>query len=217
MDRIIIVSLGGFTPLALDREGADRLGKVDLLDASDLRSWLRRHAVAAEPNTRSVHLILRQAMRALAARLAVAPDEIYQVEWRDMERLLREVFERLGFDTQLTASSNDGGFDLRLIDPEGRHFIVEVKHWVSKVGSGTVKRLVEVTAKLGASSGLLLATGGFATTVFDGMIEVKAPVRLGDGAKIASLCRAFYRAETQLWQPEESLSELLMDQTIPLS
>lgn len=216
LDRILIVALGGYSSLALERADIERLGKVDLLDIPDLRSWLRRHEAADKPEAKSIRQILRRAMCDLAVRLAVAPEEIYDVEWRDMERLLGEVFERLGFKTHVTASAKDGGIDLRLMDPEGRTYLVEVKHWLTKVGTGAVKRLVEVTARESAKSGLLLATGGFADTIFDGLIEVKAPVCLGDAEKIVSLCQAFYRAETQLWQPEESLAELLLSQTLAL-
>ncbi|AYG95613.1 restriction endonuclease [Brevundimonas naejangsanensis] len=217
LDRILIVALGGYSNLALERAGIERLGKVDLLDIPDLRSWLQRHETFDEPETKSVRQILRHAMRELALRLAVEPTEIYDVEWRDMERLLGEVFQRLGFTTHVTPSAKDGGIDVHLVDPEGRAFIVEVKHWLSKVGTGAVKRLVEVTARKGARSGLLLATGGFADVIFDGLIEVKAPVRLGDANKIVSLCQAFYRAETQLWQPDNSLEDLLLAETLALS
>lgn len=214
LDRILIIGLGGFSPLARERAALERIGKVDLLDTRDLRDWLLRHAVADEPPSLSIKGILKAAMRALAARLSVAPEEIYDVEWRDMERLLGEVFETLGFETKVTPSAKDGGYDVRLADREGRVFLVEVKHWLTTVGSGVIKRLVEVTARENASAGILLATGGFAPSLFDGLIELQAQtIHLGDGGKIASLCRAFYRAETQLWQADDDLVDLLLSET----
>ena len=53
-------------------------------------------------------------MRELARRLALHPEELPTVEWRDLERILRETFEGIGFDTKLTRSTKDGGFDLEL-------------------------------------------------------------------------------------------------------
>src|SRR5690606_20339016 len=63
LDRILIIALGGYSNLALERAGTDRLGKVDLLDLPDLRSWLRRHEAVEEPEQKSIRQILRQAMR----------------------------------------------------------------------------------------------------------------------------------------------------------
>jgi restriction endonuclease Mrr len=130
-----------------------------------------------------------------------------------MERLLFEVFQTLGFETELTRSARDGGFDLRLVDERQDVYLVEVKHWATSIGSGPVRRLVEVIAREEAAGGLLLATSGFSPSIFDGRIGVEPSVRLGDGAKIASLCRIFFRADTQLWQPDSGLASLLFEDT----
>src|SRR3954452_13871075 len=99
-------------------------------------------------------------MKQVALRLAEHPAELATIEWRQLEQLLREVFEGLGFDTRLTRPGRDGGFDLELtIDsPRGaeRH-LVEVKHWAEqRPGSSHLTKLVKITAAQGASGSLLL-------------------------------------------------------------
>lgn len=214
LDRVLIISLGGYTKLARERIQLERLGKVDLLDARDLRHWLERRVVLEQASNQSVAVMFKKALRAMAARLAHAPDDIHQIGWRNLEELLGEVFESLGFDTEVTRSAQDGGFDVRLVDRDGHVYLVEVKHWATPVGSGVVKRLVEVTAMQSAKAGLILGTGGFAPSLFDGVIELQtAPIHLGDRDKITSLCRAFYRSETQLWQADTDLATVLFEDT----
>ncbi|GEM_PF-702686 len=211
LDRVLIISLGGYSHLARERADTDLLGKVDLLNGKDLRAWLNKRIAIEEEAGIGVAAILKRALRAMALHLANAPQDIDQVEWRLMEQLLGEVFEGLGFDTLVTRSAKDGGYDVRLQDRDGAVYLVEVKHWQTKAGSGVVRRFVEVNAKEGSTAGLILSTGGFANCIFEGMIELETtPIHLGDRSKIASLCRAFYRAETQLWQPDDDLAALLL-------
>jgi hypothetical protein len=52
--------------------------------------------------------------KSMLAWLAENPEQLDTVEWRDLERIMRETFEGLGFDTFLTRSTKDGSFDLQL-------------------------------------------------------------------------------------------------------
>ena len=126
------------------RYTADRLDELDRNGAIHFpRSGLprlKRYQVditPTQPVERStlspVEFIVREAMRTLAGEIARNPDSLNQIEWRDLERVLREVFEELGFDTELTRPGKDGGFDLKLTCVEDQitsTFLVEVKHWV---------------------------------------------------------------------------------------
>ena len=104
------------------------------MNIDSLRAWTARIERAknedVSPVVRAVQFLSRTLAR-LIARNSRALDEI---EWRDLERLLAEVFEELGFDVELTPSSKDGGKDLVLsclICGHGRKYFVEVKHWRS--------------------------------------------------------------------------------------
>jgi len=213
-DRVLLVSTGGFSNLALDRSNTDRLGRVDLLTPEDLRNWLRRHTTPPDESRPCIEII-RAGMQELARRLGERPEELADISWLDLERVLREVFEGLGFATELTRPAGDGGFDLRLTDERGQVVLVEVKHWMapSRPGRSALRRLIQVTANEGASSGLLLSSSGFTKTIYEGLLEVGPPVRLGDGSKITSLCRAYARLGTELWQPVGRLRDGLFEGT----
>jgi hypothetical protein len=212
-DRMLLVTLGKFSRLARDRSFELRGGKVDLLEPNDLANWLRRHAIVTTTRGNGVVTLIRNCMREVARRIARASRELHDVEWRDLERMLREVFEGLGFETTLTASTKDGGFDLRL-EAGGETFLVEVKHWKQAVGPGVVNKFLKVSAREEASAGLLLASGGFTATLFEGILEFGPPLHLGADEKIVGLCRAFYRLDTELLQPDIELSAILLSDTM---
>lgn len=216
-DRSLIVSRAGFTPAALRLATANEVGMLDLLAPADLRNWLAKHAPQQAPD-QSVDHVIRASMKALALRIAQVPAELASLEWRDLERVLREVFDGLGFDTRLTRSGKDGGFDLELIqvrNGEKSTYLIEVKHWTAqKPGLAHLKKLVQVTASRRASAGVLLSTSGFASTVYAGLAEISAPVRLGDGEKVVSLCKAYYRLDSAIWVEATDLESTLFDGTV---
>jgi restriction endonuclease Mrr len=96
-------------------------------------------------------------------------------------------------------------------------YLVEVKHWSKqKPGSSHLKKLIEVTTSRRASGGLLLSTSGFARTVYSGIAEISAPVRLAGPAKVIALCRAFHRLGTGFWDHDRDLQEELFCGTTAL-
>lgn len=214
-DRSWVVSRSGFSPEAVRH--ADALaGVVDLLSPADLRGWIARYAQAAGNETGSA-AIIRAAMRQLAKEIALNPLELATTEWRDLERVLREVFEGIGFDTRLTRPGKDGGFDLELVAPtaEGRKtYLVEVKHWTDqKPGSAQLKKFVKVSIEREVDGAIFLSTSGFTRTIYSGLVEVSPPIRLGNGEKVVGLCKTYYRLSTGYWL-EESLPDTLFADTI---
>lgn len=169
---------------------------------------------------RTGEIIIRTAMQQYAALLAEQPNELLQMEWRDLERVLREVFERLGFGTTLTRPGKDGGFDLELTTTENGEsltFLVEVKHWdePNRPGQKVYNSFLEVVVGQSATRGLLLSTSGFTNNIFTGITEFQRQrVKLGKGEKIISLCKTFHKLVSGLWVNVDSLSETLFDATI---
>lgn len=215
-DRSWIIARGGFTPEAERLADSQGPGKVDLLTPADLRNWVTKLASDANAQQRDV-AILRRAMQELACEIAMHPECLYRQEWRDIERMLREVFERMGFDTHLTRPGKDGGFDLELStrDAEGRKtYLVEVKHWSEqRPGASVLKKLVKVSIERAAEGAVLLSTSGFTRTINSGLLEAAPPIRLGDDSKLVSLCRTYYRLNTGYWL-EEPLPDTLYAGTI---
>lgn len=213
-DRIMLINSGGGTKLAADRAGSDRFGRVDLLTFDDLGEWLQRHHVSNQPVVGRFQAQIRQALRDLALRIAETPEAIFEADWRQMELLLGEVFNAIGFDAVVTSASQDGGYDIRLTDDTGAVFLVEMKHWTSAVGKGPVTKLVSVSAREQPAGSLLLGSSGFTPTIFDGRIEVGGiPIHVGGRTKIQHLCRCFYRTQSQLWLPENTLQGTLFADT----
>jgi hypothetical protein len=203
--------VGGYTAVSVYAVGAAEAGAKRYDEATD---WLFEGEILEDqlPASEGVRNIVRNAMRELARRMAAAPKELALVEWRDLERLLLEVFETLGYRATLTRPAKDGGYDIRLEDDGGVYF-VEVKHWSkrSKVGRGIINRFAEIVIANGGE-GLLLSTSGFTSDVIKGRLELSEyPVALGDELKIISLCRLYVKAETGIWVREHSLRDILFE------
>lgn len=166
-----------------------------------------------------LEVIVRTAMKAIPLEIAKNPKCLREVEWRDLERAMREVFEQLGFETELTRSGKDGGFDLRLEceeDGETQIFLVEVKHWLAsgkKPGSEVLSALVDVVAKAGGTTkGLLVSSSGFTGNVLSGRTEVEQhTVRIAGQNKIVSLCQSYLESLEGVWLPTTELSEMLLE------
>ncbi len=166
-----------------------------------------------------LEIIVRAAMKAIALEIAENPKCLRDVEWRDLERVMREVFERLGFRTELTRSGKDGGFDLRLETNEcgeTKVFLVEVKHWLAsgkKPGSKVLSAFVDVVAKAGnKTKGLLLSSSGFTGNVLSGRTEVEQhTVKIAGQNKIVSLCHNYLESIEGVLLPTTELSEMLLE------
>ncbi len=167
-----------------------------------------------------IQLVLRKALRAIASEIARTPRALGAVEWRDLERVLREVFESIGFDTRLTRPGRDGGFDLEVsCFEEGRKevYLVEVKHWKppSRPGMAIVSRFTEVVIAERADRGLLLSSSGFTREVIRGRSEVEQQlVRIGSDSKIVTLCQLYVRNGRGAWLSTSALPEILFHGTI---
>ncbi|WP_257463444.1 restriction endonuclease [Archangium lipolyticum] len=163
---------------------------------------------------------MRKTMREIAKWIAKFPDGLMELEWPELERVLREVFEGLGFVTRLTPLAQDGGFDLELScakDGKPITFLVEIKHWTppSRPGRRILKSFFDVVVKNSATAGLLLSSSGFSSDAIAGRTEVERQrVRLGDHSKIVTLCQYYVQREAGLWVETTPLPDLLFGDTI---
>ena len=166
-----------------------------------------------------LEVVVRAAMKAIASEIAKDPRCLRDVEWRDLERVMREVFEQLGFTTELTRSGKDGGFDLRLESKERGEthiFLIEVKHWLAsgkRPGSKVLSSLVDVVASAGGkTTGMLLSSSGFTQNILSGRTEVEQhTVRIAGQNKIVSLCQSYLESVEGVWFPTTELSEMLLE------
>lgn len=203
--------VGGYENVAIHPVAAAAVGTTQY---DDVAAWQfeGERVWDGPPEEPRVAAIVRCLMRELIREIDAHPKELAAVEWRDLERLLFEVLEGLGYKTELTRSAKDGGYDLRL-EAEGSVYFVEVKHWSerSKVGIGIVNRFTEIVVAQGGE-GLLISTSGFTSEVVKGRIEVsRYPVLLGSHLKVLSLCRCYVQNETGLWVRTGGLRDALFE------
>lgn len=95
-----------------------------------------------------------------------------------------------------------------------RTYLVEVKHWAEqKPGLPHLRKFIAVTASRQAAAGLFLSSSGFRKTVYSGISEFMSPVHLGEGDKIVSLCKTYYRLRSALWLEDLDLHDELFSGT----
>jgi restriction system protein len=218
LSRVLLVSKSGFTDAAMRIAERDHPIELELTDLSGLSEWAQRIQGWRDGSRSNVVAVILEASKEFARAVARNPRELDSLEWRDIERMLSVVLERLGFEAELTPPAKDGGRDivLRLKDEDGvvRSYAIEVKHWRSgkSVGNAKVKDFVQVIAREGHVRGLFLATYGFSQDIVSALTEVERErVRLGAEDKVVALCQTYVKAENGLWSTPSptDLPELL--------
>jgi restriction endonuclease Mrr len=164
-----------------------------------------------------VRAIVRESMARLAKIIAENPLALYSIEWRELEKIMAEVFSGIGFEVELTPPSKDKGRDiilnLKLNDGE-RSYLVELKHWLSesKVGGKPVRQFVNVVVNESRSGGIFLSTLGYTKNAFHAITEVeRRKVKFGDKEKIVSLCRTYEKSQFGITIPKDHLPALLLE------
>lgn len=199
------------------REAASLL--VNVLTLDGLRGWVEgvRHRTARPQG--AVAALVSQLSRGLIELIARNPKTLFELEWRQVEQVLAEAFEGLGFSVTLTPPSKDGGKDIVLECSElgsRRSYVVEIKHWVSgkAVGKHHLRNFVSVVLNERHSSGLFLSTSGFAGNAFEALSQSEVRrLRVGGKDKMVAVCETHVKAGTGLWAPRSELVELLFDGT----
>lgn len=167
-----------------------------------------------------MHIAVKIFSSGMAERIARTPTVLEQLEWRDLERLIAEVFSGLGFDVELTPGSKDGGKDVIVSyvasNGEKKSFFVEIKHWRSgkRVGRQPVMEFLHVIASENKTGGILLATHGFAKNAIEVITEIqRKSIGLGTNEKIVGLCRSYVKASEGIWYPPEQLDKVIFEGT----
>lgn len=219
LDRAILLVNTQFTKAARDAVRRDMPFEVELVDLNSLRAWADRLEVDQEGFATEVREILRVVSRRFAMLIAENPRVLDEIEWRDIERTIAEVFEGLGFSATLTPPSKDGGKDVVLectVRGHRAEYVVEIKHWRSgsKVGGGTLRSFLNVIARESRQGGLFLSTYGYCDNAFEQLSAIdRQRLRFGSEEKVVALCRTYVKATSGLWSPPENLAEVLYEGT----
>lgn len=145
------------------------------------------------------------------------PENLYKLEWRELEKIIHEIFEKMGFKTTLTPCSKDGGKDIILecqIENNRKTYIIEIKHWKTKLyDKNLIKEFSQVIINEKHEKGIILATSGFGTEIYNLLTE-KEPIYIGDERKILSLFKTYEKIENGIFNPisiEELEKNLFVD------
>lgn len=113
--------------------------------------------------------------------LDLAPDEF--------EQLVHNLLSRMGLETRLFRSSNDGGIDCVAYDPRpitGGKFVVQAKLYTRTVPPAAVRDLFGTVLDAGATKGILITTSGFGPSSYQ--FANGKPLQLIDGTGLLALC-----------------------------
>jgi restriction system protein len=161
---------------ALDALNAYIFAHAQLLP--DLR--LLGHFDAAE--------LIRARYISMPGTLTERVEFLQTIEPRTLEHLVERLYHGLGFATQLTPASHDGGRDViaTMESPGHRESLrIECKRYARPVGVPVARALLGVVSDERANKGVIVATAGFTqkTRVF----ASRNPLELIDGHQLAEL------------------------------
>lgn len=218
LDRVIFLANKSFSQHTRAFANAVNPISLELLDIDGLKLWTSR--VEANYEESEVIQVLRSYVSKLIELIANSSKALAEIEWRDIERVIAEVFDGLGFDAKLTPASKDGGKDVILecrAKGTRKSYIVEIKHWRSgqRVGEGKIREFLQVITREKRDGGLFLSTYGFVENAVESLTQIdREKVKFGTETKIATLCKTYIKKKAGLWQSEEELPVILFEDTV---
>jgi len=127
----------------------------------------------------------RKARRAMrdANQAAANSKSLDDLEWREFEYLVGQVFKDQGFKVQMGKGSQDGGIDITLANRKGETLIVQCKHWKgTSVGAPQVREMAGAVQLHGAKHGAIVCSGRFTQNAWQEAKELG--ITLVDGKQI---------------------------------
>ena len=215
----MIITNTRFTSNAIQVAQRELPLSIELINIDVLKSWVARIEACDSIDQLQVEQIIKVVSRRFARLIAENPRNLDKLEWRDIERMLAEVFDELEFSVTLTPGSKDGGKDIILeciVSGHYESYIIEVKHWRSgnRVGSSAVTDFLNVLAREQHQGGLYLSTYGYTRNAFESLSKIeREKLRFGHEEKIVSLCKTYVKAASGIWSPQQSLIDVLYENT----
>lgn len=119
-------------------------------------------------------------------------ESLRAMSWRELEQLVAEAYERLGFEVEESATRGaDGGVDLRL-RRHGALTLVQCKHWrTQRVGAPVVREQFGLLAHHGAAAVVIVTTGDF--TAEARAFAQSKPIELVAGPELLALVQSVQR------------------------
>lgn len=109
-----------------------------------------------------------------------------KLSWEEFETLTAEVFSSQGYNVQETINGADGGVDV-IAKRKGKVYLIQCKHWTSRVGVAVVREMAGIVATSKAQAGIIVATNGFSLDAQ--RFAAQSQVELIDGPTLIELLR----------------------------
>jgi restriction system protein len=123
---------------------------------------------------------------------------------REFESLITNLFEKMGLETRQTRPSRDGGVDCVAYDPRpifGGKVVIQAKRYKNTVGVSAVRDLFGTVQNEGASKGILVTTSGFGKSSFE--FANGKPLELLAGSNLLYLLAEHAGLEAKIEIPED--------------
>lgn len=95
-----------------------------------------------------------------------AKKALQALTWEEFEVLTAEIFREQGYKVENTVSGADGGVDV-IAKRKAETYLIQCKHWSSRVGVAIIREMAGIVAASGATGGYVVASGGFTLDAID--------------------------------------------------
>lgn len=217
-DRLIIISSSPFTASLISSVKRFNPIEVQLYDIDGLKKWafLKKRDLDKPQEKNTIELLVKQAVTKLSQELIhiiyeKGESALDYIEWRQLEEIVEEIFSGLGFETELTPPSKDGGKDV-VVKYQGCRYLIEIKHWKApnRVGSNELSSFLQVIVNEKSEGGLYLSTSGYCANAFEQLkIITRKPVNYQGMSKIISLVETYEKYRSGIWTRPLKVEELL--------
>lgn len=105
---------------------------------------------------------IQRSMMKDARHAAAAARTLDELEWRDFEYLVGQIFQEQGYKVEVQEGSGDGGVDIIMRNKQGQRLFVQCKHWRStNVGAPTVREMAGTVLLNKVDRGAIVCSGRY--------------------------------------------------------
>jgi transcriptional regulator with XRE-family HTH domain len=142
-----------------------------------------------DPAFERIEVVYRDVSEELLRRVGQNPELMREMHWRDFERLVADLFERDGFDVELTPRSGDKGVDLFAVRKTGLGrslYVVQAKQHAAPIEPHFVRDFAWVIERQRATGGVLATTSRFSPGAVEEQQQLQFRMTLSDFSDLRS-------------------------------
>lgn len=208
-DKILFITNGKYSKKVYNLMAQFNQLDMQLLDIAYLKDWARNYEKEIDPLKADYEKRVVEQSQYFIRKIAENEKYLEYIEWRELERIVGEIFSGLGFDVEVTACSKDGGKDV-LLYYQGKKYLIEIKDWAEqRVGKKSINKFLQVVFKEDGEKGLFLSTSGYCDNAFETLTEIeKEKLQVGDSSQIVNMAKLYVRKNNGVYLPESNLNNL---------